>query len=236
MQRKKRGYSRETPPELMRDYKLFVIACEGGKREPGYFDVFKHFTRKIQVDIIGEQETEHHAIDKTRSAPKWVLDRVIDYIDEQGLIDEDELWFVIDTDRWPEEQLRKLHEHCNQYPNWHLALSNPCFEVWLYFHKKADITISKSASCRDFKNEISTFEKGGYDPLIFITDIERAIVNAKQADTNKTYFYPGFKTTKVYQLAEALLQKIGRREFDGFIHDKLPTMIKASRAMHKKRK
>ena len=33
--RKKRGYSREV--ELVRDYKLFAIACEGGKRESEYF-------------------------------------------------------------------------------------------------------------------------------------------------------------------------------------------------------
>jgi hypothetical protein len=35
MMRKKRGYKREV--ELVRDYKLFAIACEGGKREPDYF-------------------------------------------------------------------------------------------------------------------------------------------------------------------------------------------------------
>jgi hypothetical protein len=31
---KKRGYNRNTPIHLVRDYKLFVIACEGAKREP----------------------------------------------------------------------------------------------------------------------------------------------------------------------------------------------------------
>ena len=158
MGHKERGYKRDTPVELVRDYKLFAIACEGGKREPGYFNVFQHLSRKIKVDVIENYVTDDEMFKRyeTNSAPKWVLDRAVRYIEKNDLKDEDDLWFVIDKDRWTEAQIRELGSYCDKYPNWHLVISNPCFEIWLYFHKKADIKSSGSISCADFKKEIST--------------------------------------------------------------------------------
>ncbi len=51
--RKKRGYTREIPTELIRDYKLFAIACEGGKREPEYFRLFEQIfnTKKLGNNV-----------------------------------------------------------------------------------------------------------------------------------------------------------------------------------------
>lgn len=55
MIRKKRGYKRETRKDLLRDYKLFAIACEGGKREPQYFQLFEFLSTRIKVDIIEDK-------------------------------------------------------------------------------------------------------------------------------------------------------------------------------------
>jgi hypothetical protein len=225
--RKKRGYKRETPVELVRDYKLFAIACEGGKREPEYFRIFKYLSNKIKVDIIEEKVSDEELLPKvgTRSAPKWVLQRAISYIEQEGLIDEDQLWFVMDVDRWDLEQLREIADYCKDRPNWHFVLSNPCFEVWLYFHKKSEINLSKSNTCNDFKSEISTFEKGGYHPLKFISLLSGAITNAKEADSDLNHFLPKPKETKVYQLGEAIMQVIGNKGYDDFINEILPNLI-----------
>ena len=56
--RKKRGYSRDVPQELVRDYRLFAIACEGGKREPDYFKLFEHFSKRVKVDVIEKKFLE----------------------------------------------------------------------------------------------------------------------------------------------------------------------------------
>jgi hypothetical protein len=227
MTRKKRGYKRETPIELVRDYKLFAIACEGEKREPEYFKVFRFLSKKIAVDVIEDIVSEEEAlsINPNKSAPKWVLDRAIKYIEKEGLNDEDQLWFVMDIDRWSEPQLREIASYCDQFPNWHIVLSNPCFEVWLYFHKKATINMSTSNNCGDFKNEISTFEKGGYHPLKFISHLPKAITNAKNADNDKKHFLPNLKVSKVYQLGEAVIEAIGKKGFDEFVDKILPNLI-----------
>ncbi len=36
---------------------------------------------------------------------------------------------------------------------------------------------------------------------------------------------PQFKETKVYQLGEAILQAIGKKDFHAFLKDKLPKLI-----------
>jgi len=224
---KKRGYNREMPLVPVRDYRLFAIACEGNKAEPEYFDLFRYMSGKIKVDIIDYEETEERNKPgvQHRSAPKWVLDKAVKYIDIEGLIDEDTLWFVIDVDRWDKEQLRNIAQLCDDKANWHIILSNPCFEVWLYFHKKANIVDSISRTCQEFKREISTFERGGYHPSKFIPDLETAIANAKATDNNKDYYFPEFKETKLYLLGKALLEVIGRKSFEEFITIRLPQLL-----------
>ena len=229
MGHKKRGYIRETPLGLVRDYKLFAISCEGGKREPTYFNIFQYLSRKIKVDVIENYITDDEMFQtyETKSAPKWVLDRAMRYIEKNDLKDDDDLWFVIDKDRWTDAQIRELASLCERYSNWHLVISNPCFEVWLYFHKKSDIKSSKSTSCDDFKREISNFEKGGYHPLKFIPYFQEAIINAKANDSDINHFIPKAKETKVYKLGEAIVAKTNSSDLNDFINNTIPKLIDA---------
>jgi hypothetical protein len=237
---KKRGYNRDTPTNLVRDYKLFAIACEGSKTEPAYFNIFRHISSKIAVDIIEDIVDDEELLLKHphKSAPRWVLDRAIKYIEKEGLSDEDDLWFVMDVDKWEIEQLREIAEYCDDKPNWHIVLSNPCFEVWLYFHKRESLVKSKAVSAQNFKTEISKLEKGGYHPHKFIPNLIEAISNAKAADSDKNYFFPKHKETKVYQLCEAIIKIIGKKQFDSFINKKLPLLHKIdtrNNKLHRKR-
>jgi len=230
MGHKKRGYSKDIPDEQVRDYKLFAVACEGEKREPEYFKLFSRMSKKIKVDVIEDIVSDEDIAGKYRhahrSSPQWVLDRAVRYIDKVSLIDEDELWFVIDTDRWAEKQIRNLANYCNEHANWNIAISNPCFEVWLYFHKSSKIEDSPSKTCEQLKHEISTFEKGGYHPYKFIPYLHDAIDNAENADKNPVHFFPEYKTTKVYLLAKALLEKVGINDFKNFTEEILPALEK----------
>jgi hypothetical protein len=227
MMRKKRGYKRDTEVALLRDYKLFAIACEGGKREPGYFSVFKYASGRVSVDIIEDIISNHEMKSKheLKSAPRWVLDRAVKYIEKEGLSEEDDLWFVMDKDNWSELQLREIERYCKERPNWHLVLSNPCFEVWLYFHKRKDFKKSAAKKCDEFKFEISTFQKEGYHPFTFVPQLMNAITNAKAADSDANHFMPALKETKVYQLGESLMKFIGKNDFDDFVNRKIPLLI-----------
>jgi hypothetical protein len=179
------------------------------------------------VDVIEEIVSDEEAIsaNPNKSAPKWVLDRAVKYIEKEGLSEEDDLWFVMDVDRWSDDQLRNIAEYCDQHPNWHIVLSNPCFEVWLYFHRKPSTITSASVSCNQFKAELATMERGGYHPLKFIPQLSEAIAHAKAADNDKLHFMPDPKTSKVYQLGEAIIKVLGKNGFDDFLNTTLPKLI-----------
>ena len=239
--RKKRGYDRDVLVPLVRDYKLFAIACEGGVREPEYFNVFRHLSTRVAVDVVEEvvNDEEMESTNVHKSAPRWVLDRAIKYIEKDGLSQEDELWFILDKDKWTFDQLKEISEYCDDKPNWFIAISNPCFEVWLYFHKHADIEKSDSVSCDDFKREISTFAVGGYNPLKFVRFTPSAIENARNADTDPNHFMPSVKQTKMYKPVQGIMEFAGINQFQEFLDEKLPKLIATElekARLHKKMK
>lgn len=196
MPRKNRGYKRGEP---YRDATLFVIACEGAVREKEYFEHLGEYTSRIRVKVL--ENTGGN------SAPKWVLDSAARYISETGLSAADQLWFVMDVDRWPDDQLRTIHEACEKSSNWFLALSNPCFEVWLYLHID-DIQNSTSQSCKDLKGELPNKIKGGYNKETFVPLIRQAY-NRSRALDNNAHFMPESMRTKMHLLAGAMFTVIG---------------------------
>lgn len=224
---KKRGYIRDLPQELVKDYKLFAIACEGSKTEPSYFKFFQYLSPKIKVDVIEDFVTDEEMEVKhdTKSSPKWVLDRAVKYIEKNDLHENDDLWFVIDTDKWKYDQIKELADYCVDYNNWNIAISNPCFEVWLYFHKKAEFPDLDPITSRVCKNELSKLDNGGYHPLKFIPYFKDAIKNAKAADAANDHYMPEVKRTKVYKLGEAILTEVSKSDYENFINDILPKLL-----------
>lgn len=194
MPRKNRGYKRGEP---FRDARLFVIACEGAKREKEYFEKLVEGHQRIKVRVLAPDEDE-----PGYSAPKWVLDRAVQYTEEFGLAEEDQLWLVMDTDRWPTGELRAIIEHVAAASSWHMALSNPCFEVWLILHL-ADLD-NNVKSCQDLKQELDSLSPGGYRAEVFLEKIKDAIQRAAAKDTHPNHDLPSEMATKVYKLAQAI--------------------------------
>lgn len=220
---KNRGYKRDKP--YTRDCRLFAIACEGSKREPEYFSVFHHLSNRIKVDVIKESET-HENFSKN-SSPKWVLDRAARYADDYDLKEDDELWLVLDVDDWSFDLIKDLSDHCESRSNWHIAISNPCFEVWLFMHMSDKIDESGASTCKEFKTKISEFDSGGYNCIKFIKNVHLAIERAEQLDDNPEYFFPSEKRTKVYKLLKSMIDFAGQREFNEFINSKLDILLKS---------
>lgn len=217
---KVRGYTRDVPQDKVRDYSLFAIATEGTEREPDYFRLFDGIDR-IKVDII-EPETsdEQDASNKRKaSSPSKVLEKVKVYINENQLSaeDGDSLWCVIDVDRWPQEQIEELHAFCSQKDNWHLVISNPCIEIWLLYHKRANLTGLGIQTAKDAKLALDRIEKGGYYYIKYLPLLLDAIENAQKADSNPDGYMPELLQTKVYHLGRALYERMGKVRFDKFV-------------------
>ena len=123
--RKKRPIQRSE--ERTRDATLVVIASEDRFAVKQYFDLF-HSTR-IQFHVL---ETEDG-----KSSPEHVMARLERYLDEYSVGVGDQFWLVLDTDHWIEgshlQNLVEVVKRCRQ-KGISVALSNPCFELWLLLH------------------------------------------------------------------------------------------------------
>lgn len=196
MGRKNRAYKKGEP---FRDCRKFIIIAEG-EREDNYFMQFNSLSSRVEIIIIDR--------DGGKSSVKYFLERVNVYSKKHDLLQDDFVWFVLDVDRWPRSDINNLGMACQNVANWKMAISNPCFEVWLYYHFKEEIPI-KLSKPKEFKTAISKLNHGGYNPIVFAKEIRVAQKNAKKKDTHKGQNYPDIHQTKVYKLAQELLVLLG---------------------------
>jgi hypothetical protein len=187
--------------EPHRDAFYFILVCEGQHREVEYFKFFDKLSSRVKVVAVSAKEN---------SAPKHLIEAAHAIVEQLGAIaGNDQLWFVMDTDKWG-SQLDEIRMECRDRPNWNVAQSNPCFEVWLYFHVKSDLPFLENLQrCSQWKPYVHSIIKGGFNNDIHPVHIETAIKNAKENFRSDGYF-PTSGSTQLWQLGEVLLPLIKR--------------------------
>lgn len=179
---------------------LIVIATEGEKTEKNYLKMFR--SSKVKIEVL-------HTT-KGFSAPKHVFKRLHDFKEEHNLDKDDQLWLMIDVDDWPKDKLTLIGEECNEI-GLRLAVSNPCFELWLFLHL-SDAVPDWPFSCKEIKKKLSAILKG-YNSSNLQTDkfkphIKKAIKNAKKLDINPVERWPAKAGTHVYKVVNEILKLI----------------------------
>jgi hypothetical protein len=191
--RKKRPIDRRSKPALHRDARLFIIATEGRKTEKQYFSMFGN--KRCQVKVVPNEDN--------KSAPVYILQQLRAFKKEFQLKADDELWLMIDVDRWGNKQLASVSAQAGRN-KFQLAVSNPCFEVWLYLHH--DVLDHQPTKAKEMKQKLRGL-LGGYDSSRldlskFSENIDDAIVRAKTLDTNPDERWPSRTGTHVYKVVE----------------------------------
>jgi hypothetical protein len=128
-----------------RDARIFVIAVEGEREEPWYFEGLSEHglidTRRVRLVILPAEEG--------LSAPEHVAARLTAFEQQHTLIPEDPRWLVLDVDHHHNLQavLNEAHRQ-----GWRFAVSNPCFEVWLQLHlREAPVGTDSAAAKAEWK-------------------------------------------------------------------------------------
>lgn len=219
-----RNYSKKEPNK---DAHRILIVCEGNDTEPRYFGFFKELSPRLDVIPIPSEEGKTDPVKlKEWAEHNLIKQPVFEFDYYQG----DTIWFVVDTDEWEEQgKIGVLRQFCQQrnnvlkqelktkyderkpYDAWLVAQSNPCFEIWEYYHiydeKPNPEEVEKHASFKEFVNSAIT---GGFDPNSMPVEIVKAITNAKANyaidDDGHLLLY----VTEVYRLAEEMLPFVKR--------------------------
>ena len=80
--------------EGVRSARLVVVAAEGRNTENIYFDAVKRHLKASNVHV----EILHREDDN--SSPENVHRQLIKFMEEYNIEQDDELWIVVDRDRW----------------------------------------------------------------------------------------------------------------------------------------
>lgn len=132
MPRIKRGLNRRSYGQTKDPRTFFFIASEGTETEVAYFNMLAqyiksqpHLNLTVAVEILERTSLA--------SSPRHVLtvldQKIKQYVIKQG----DELWLLIDRDRWKLEMIAEVARLCRQ-KGYEFCLSTPCFEIWLLLH------------------------------------------------------------------------------------------------------
>lgn len=207
MGRRRKDFKRKTG---LKDAKLYVIAFEGQKTEEIYFNQLmsaEHFASpKVHIEILPRN---------SRSSPEYVIEELNKFKRAYSLRFGDELWMVIDVDRWGDEKISQIVSQCLQ-KNYNTAISNPCFELWLLLHiaeidnyNKGDVD-KFSRNCSNIKAELKSL-LGGYnssniDAAKFIPGVENAVSQAKNICDSSSGRWPQGLGTDVYKLVVKLIR------------------------------
>ncbi len=188
----------------LRDTKLVIIATEGTKTEKQYFESDLFRSSRVQVKVL-------ETVDG-RSAPNHVLGRLKDFAKETNLQPDDQLWLVVDKDRWEDRLLRNISGQAirRRKVKAQLAVSNPCFELWLYLHTEQ--WRSRVVSCREMEQALrgllGEYNKSNLKIEFYSDRVETAVENAIKIDTNPTG-WPGNPGTHVYRVVNAIREIMG---------------------------
>jgi len=202
--------------------KLFVLSYEGTVTEKKYFQDFRssvYFNNNGLIEIVPLKRP------KDKGSDPFSVKKLLNWAKkEYGFKTSDEFWLIIDRDDW--ESIHKLSfddlvTECKKEENFYLAMSNPCFEIWLVLHLKNLTEFTDEEKALIFENAkidnknyidilVAQLQGGdrGYNkrpnPNIYLPLTKTAIVRAKSNDIFEED-YPKSIGTHLYKLIEQLI-------------------------------
>jgi hypothetical protein len=193
----------------MRDATLFVIASEGAVTEPKYFNGLKDrwHNPRVHLEVLAQD-------DPTHSSPEHVLKTLDRFSREYNLRDGDQLWLCLDRDSqsWKPRTMATVAKEC-QRKTYHLAVSNPCFEIWLLLHFE-DVPNSSAVRAQELaenkdgllKSTVAKHCAAKRDYIDhFLPQTGVAIARAEVLDSKPEERWPSQLGTRVHRLVKQLL-------------------------------
>lgn len=204
--------------------KFYILAFEGDVTEKKYFEDLRQselFNDSGTIETIPLKKGKRDG-----NSPLDVKRLLATARADYNFSSDDEFWLIVDRDDWESIHhidFNALYEDCRKEKNFFMALSNPCFEIWLILHLRKLSEISEDDRQKLFENEkvsskhnfIDTYladcigDGRGYNkrpmPSVFLPKVHDAIQNAAEI-RNEEERYPVSLGTDVYKLVMKLIK------------------------------
>lgn len=143
-------------------------------------------------------------------------------MDIYNIEEDDQLWVVVDRDRWTSKMLSSVARDCTTNDNLYFCVSNPCFELWLLLHledvlsydsdRMKELAANKKNSKRGntwlkkrMKDLMGHYHESDYDACSLLKTIDSAINQAEKLDKKPSDRWPQTVGTRVYLLARSIM-------------------------------
>lgn len=160
--------------ETRQPRKTLVIFCEGERTEPVYLEALKRRPEVKDVASVDLRiEAEHGMPETLVSSAIKAHDKSAD---EEGEVDE--FWCVFDVE-WPRNHPR-LREAVQQARGngINVAISNPCFELWLILHFERHGSWLDNDGARRLRRQLDGAPDKNVDPSKYMPHVRKAMNNA----------------------------------------------------------
>lgn len=202
--------------ESYEEVKSFVIIFSGGREtELAYLKPVRNemLFPNIKIDVFVEDEFDKQ--DEELLFKPRIFDFAIKKIKEDYLSGAspempDSYYLITDVDHFKEAIIAN-DEKCKEI-NLQLIVSNPCFEVWLYYSKHADrfqgFEVPDKNLSHSVKKFVNSSVKGGLNTGKCIFDIKQNIHNAEANYQCDECGFPTLFSTNMFLMAKQVLPYI----------------------------
>lgn len=210
---RRKDYFKKEPSR--KSHKIYII-CEGKGTEPDYFGFFEGLSTNLQIITI-PPENGTDPLKLMELACKVLLGDERKYTVDYA--QHDRVWFVVDTDTWEKEgkiaplrkfcqdrndEIQEKYDEVKTYSAWNVAQSNPCFEIWLYYHFYEEKPLDENVEpCPSFKDFVGKSIAGGYDygrDQIYLSDAIRNAESNFSEDKGSLALY----TSEMFRLGKEI--------------------------------
>jgi len=215
MIKKRNDYTKREPSK---DARKIYIVCEGSESEKNYFEFFEGLSSNLQLIVIPPQNGTD-PLKLMELAKRQLLEETRSYT--LDFTQNDKVWFAIDTDSWEKEgKIQTLRDFCAEqnekikenyteikpYEAWNVAQSNPCLEIWLYYHlydtPPEEDEVSKHSSMKSY---VDSKISGGFNFQKDPVRLRDAIKNSEKNFHRQENGNPALFSTEQHLLGKEIL-------------------------------
>ncbi|HEV2805734.1 MAG TPA: RloB family protein [Chthoniobacterales bacterium] len=177
--------------------RLYVVSTEGAETEPIYFQEFRPARDStFRLKILASTTHKPH--------PLEVVQRLFDYERRERPGANTEYWAVVDRDEWSLADLSMAYELTHNRADFHIAMSYPCFELWLWLHIRPNRPFNDRRDCQTrLAREWVQFAKNRYPAAELISKAPMACARAEEI-TERASGILSSQGTQVFELVRKL--------------------------------
>lgn len=208
------GYEK-TDGEL--SYSIMLVISGGETRERNFLKELEEKLHSLRVKFISKDQ---QGLNPDQMQEEWEKIKKDNRFEFNGsthtLLDDDKVYLVSDVD----EFYNQLKELVSKEKRAQWIISNPCFEIWLYYCYKNEpetdlkelesLEVNKrSQRLKQLNNEII---RGGANPCKAFECMEVGVLNSSQHYSEDENGIPNLYATKMHEMADYIIKTLNNND------------------------